>query len=196
MLTVPQRSKVQSLLKDAKTNVSLKGRSFPNGEETWHLFANWLPIAKSLRLTPHVTTTVEDMGKLRTAIYRWTYDPFVQGCAQIAKRFQNTICPHKRSPYLLWLRNEGAIVLGNLQPWGGGMFCGDIVESLNYVFKDNFLTTSSRGGGRKATKEEKDEAMLRHAHERTFLYKEMPRWDGRGRREDEHVVHAQLEVGN
>ena len=44
------------------------------------------------------------------------------------------------------------------------MFCGDIVESLNYVFKDSFLTTSSRGGGRKATKEEKDEAMLRHAH--------------------------------
>ena len=40
------------------------------------------------------------------------------------------------------------------------MFCGDIVESLNYVFTDNFLTTSSRGGGCKATKEEKDEAML------------------------------------
>ena len=61
MSTVPERSKVQSLLKDAKTNVPLKGRSFPDGEETWHLFANWLPIAKSLRLTPHVATTVEDM---------------------------------------------------------------------------------------------------------------------------------------
>ena len=46
------------------------------------------------------------------------------------------------------------------------MFPGDIVESLNYVLEDNFLTTSSRGGGRKATKEEKDEAMLQHAHER------------------------------
>ena len=76
------------------------------------------------------------------------------------------------------------------------MFCGDIFESLNYVFKDNFLTTSSRGCGRKATKEEKDEAMLRHAHERTFLSKEMPRSDGRRRQEDEHVLHAQLEVGN
>ena len=76
------------------------------------------------------------------------------------------------------------------------MFCGDIVELLNYVFKDSVLTTSSRGGGRKATTEEKDGAMLRHAHERTLLYKEMPRWDGRRRREDEHVVHAQLEVGN
>ena len=121
------------------------------------------------------------MGKLLTAIYRWTYDPFVQGCAQIAKRFQNTICPHKRSPYLLWLRNEEAIVLGNLQPLGGAMFCGDIVESLNYVFKDNFLTTSPRGGDRKATKEEKDQAMLRHEHERTFLYKEMPESAALGR---------------
>ena len=37
---VPQRSKVQSLLKAAKANISLKGRSFPDGEETWHLFAN------------------------------------------------------------------------------------------------------------------------------------------------------------
>ena len=195
MLPVAQRCKVHSLLKDTKSNNSLKGRSFPDGEETWHLFANWLPIAKSLHLTPHVTTIVEDMGKLLTAIYRWTFDPFVQGCAHIAKRFQNTICPQKCSPYLLWLRNERATVLGNLQPWGGAMFCGDIVESLNYVLKDNFLTTSSLGGGRKATKEEKDEAMLRHAHEGTFLYNEMPRWDGRRRREDEHVVQAQLEVG-
>ena len=70
MLTVPQRSKIQSLLKDAKTNISLKGRSFPDGEEAWHLFANWLPIVKSLRLTPHVTTIVEDVRKLLTAIYR------------------------------------------------------------------------------------------------------------------------------
>ena len=70
MMTVPQRSEVQSLLKDAKPNVSLKGLSFPDGEETWHLFANCLLIAKSVRLTPHVTTTVENMGKLLTAIYR------------------------------------------------------------------------------------------------------------------------------
>ena len=160
------------------------------------MFANCLLIAKDLRLTPHVTTIVEDMGKLLTAIYRWTYDPFVQGCAHIAKRFQNTICPHKRSPYFLWLRKEGATVLGNLHPWGGAMFFGDIVQSLNYGFKDNFVTTSSRGGGLKATNEEKDEAMLRHAHEGTFLYKEMPQWDEQRRREDEHVVHAQLEVGN
>ena len=30
--------------------------------------------------------------------------------------------------------------------------------------------------------------MLRHAHEPTFIYKEIPRWHGRRRREDEHVV--------
>ena len=84
--------------------------------------------------------------------------------SQFAKRFQKTTCPHKRSPYLLWLCNQGGTVLGNLQPCVWAMFRGDIVESLNYVFKDNFLTTSSPGGGRKATKEENDEAMLRHAH--------------------------------
>ena len=38
--------------------------------------------------------------------------------------------------------------------------------------------------------------MLRHTHERTFLYKEMPLWDGRRRRDDKHVVHAPLGVGN
>ena len=179
MLSVLQRTKAGNLLQKAETNISLKGRAFRDGEETWHLFANWLPIAKSLRLTPHVTSIVEDMGKMLIAIYRWTYDPFVQGCAHIAKRFQNTICLHKRSPYLLWLRNQGAMVLGNLQLLGGAMLCGDIVESLNYVFNDNFLTTSSWGGGCKATKEEKDEAMLQLAHKRTFLYKQMPRWDGR-----------------
>ena len=172
MSPVPQRSKVQSLLKDAKTHISLKVRSFPSWGETWHLFANRLPPAKSFRITTHVTTTVEDMVNLLTVIFRWTYDPSVQGCARIAKKFQNTICPRKRSPYLLWLRNEGATVLGNLQPLGGAMFCGVIVESLNYVFKDKFPTTRSRGGGCKVTKEEENQAMRRHAHEHTFLYKE------------------------
>ena len=76
------------------------------------------------------------------------------------------------------------------------MFCGDIVESLTNVFKDNFLTTSSRAGGRKATKEENNDAILRHAHERTFLYKAMPGGDRRRRQKDEHIVHAQSEVGN
>ena len=76
------------------------------------------------------------------------------------------------------------------------MFCGNIVESLNYVFRDNFPITSSRGGGHDATKEEEDEAMLGHTHERTFLHEEMPPWDGRWRREDDHVVHAQMAVGN
>ena len=108
-------------------------------ESTTRVLKHWLPIAKSLRLTPHVTTTVEDMGKLLTAIYRWTYDPFVQGCAQIAKRFQNTICPHERSPYLLWLRNEGAIVLSNLQPWGGGAcFVATLLSRLTMSLKTTF----------------------------------------------------------
>ena len=119
-----------------------------------------------------------------------------KGVHKLQKRFKTLYVPINVHPTCFGCATRGPSywVICNLG--GGGMFCGDIVESLNHVFKDNFLATSSRGGGRKATKEEKDEAMLRHAHERTFLYKEMSRWDGRRRREDEHVVHAQLEVGN
>ena len=107
LLTVPQRSKVQSLLKDAKTNISFKGRSFPDGEETWHLFANRLPIAKSLHLTPHVTTIVEDMGKLLTAIYRWTRAtprPTMRGATH-----------HHTTPHY----EGGHTPPQQAQPWGG-----------------------------------------------------------------------------
>ena len=119
-----------------------------------------------------------------------------KGVHKLQRAFKTLYVPINDHPTCFGSATRGPSywVICNLE--GGAMFCSDIVESLNYVFKDNFLTTSSRGGGRKATKEEKDEAMLRHAHERTFLHKEMPRWDGRRRREDEHIVHAQLEVGN
>ena len=131
MLTVPQRSKVQSLLKEAKTNISLKGRSFRDGEETWHLFANWLFIAKSLRLPPHVTTIVEDMGKLLTAIYQWTYDPFVQGCGQIAVPINDrSTCfgSATRGPWY-W-------VICNL--WGGACFVATLLSRLTMSFKTTF----------------------------------------------------------
>ena len=51
MLPVAKPCKVQSLLQDAKTNISLKGWSFPDVKETWHLFANCLPFAKSFAST-------------------------------------------------------------------------------------------------------------------------------------------------
>ena len=119
-----------------------------------------------------------------------------KGLHKLQKGFKTLYVPINNHPACFGSATRGPSywVICNL--WGGGMFCDDIVESVNYVFKDNFLTTSSRVGGRKATKKEKDEAMLGHAHEHTFLYKEMPRRDGRRRREQEHVVHAQLEVGN
>ena len=119
-----------------------------------------------------------------------------KGVHKLQKGFKPLYVPINDHPTRFGSATRGPSYLVICNLWGGAMLCGDIVESLNYVFKDNFLTTSSRGCGCKANKEENDEAMLRHAHERTFLYKEMPQWDGRRRREDEHVVHAQLEVGN
>ena len=98
-----------------------------------------------------------------------------KGVQKLQRGFKTLYVPINDHPTFFGSAKRGPSywVICNLG--GEAMFCGDIVESLNYVFKDNFLTTSSRGGGRKATKEEKDEAMLRHAHERTFLYKGMPR---------------------
>ena len=83
-----------------------------------------------------------------------------KGVHKLQKGFKTLYVPINEHPTCFGSAKMGPSywVICNL--WGGAMFCSDIVESLNYVFKDNFLTTSSRGGGRKATKEEKDEAML------------------------------------
>ena len=55
------------------------------------------------------------------------------------------------------------------------MFSGDIVELLNYHFKDHFLCSSARGGG-KGTPMERDTRLVTQGLERLFLAKEMPRW--------------------
>ena len=82
----------------------------------------------------------------------------------------------KRSKYQNILSQyDAAEVLKNLHPWGCGMFCGDIVESLNYIFKNHFLCSSARGGG-KGTSMEGDRRLVTQALERLFLAKEMPRW--------------------
>ena len=91
------------------------------------------------------------------------------------KKFKRTICPTIRSPYLLWLQFDAPGVLKNLHPWGCGMFSGNIVESLNYLFKDHFLCSSARGGG-KGTPTERDTRLVTQALERLFLANEMPRW--------------------
>ena len=56
-----------------------------------------------------------------------------------------------------------------------GIFSGDIVEWLNYLFKDHFCCSSARGGG-KGTATDRDTRLVMQALERLFLPKEMPRW--------------------
>ena len=55
------------------------------------------------------------------------------------------------------------------------MFSGDVMESLDAILKDTFLTATSWGGG-KGTPEEQRIELLFQAMSRAFLYKEMPRW--------------------
>ena len=55
------------------------------------------------------------------------------------------------------------------------MFSGDVVESLNALLKDSFLTATSRGG-RKGTPEERLIELPFHAMSCGFLHNEMPRW--------------------
>ena len=44
-LTPHQRNKAQEVLKKAKTNIALKGKRKPDGEEVWRLLTNWSVIA-------------------------------------------------------------------------------------------------------------------------------------------------------
>ena len=94
-----------------------------------------------------------------------------KGVHKLQRGFKTLYVPINNHPTCFGSATRGPSYWVICKLWGGAMFCGDIVESLHYVFEDYFITTSSRGGGHKATKEKKDEAMLRRAHEHTFLYK-------------------------
>ena len=169
------RDHVQDRLNCAKTKISLKGHASPDEKETWLLLANWRHIGKAMKLPNHVIDVVVQMASLLTALQSWEFNSNALNCKSIAKKFKRTICSTIRSPYLVWLQFDAPEVLKNLHPWGCGMFGGDIVESLNYLFKDHFLCSSARGGG-KGTPAERDMRLVTQALERLFLAKEMPRW--------------------
>ena len=166
------------MLNKAKTNIAWKGRSQSDGEEGWHLLTNWSVIAKVVKLPSQARAVVEQMSVILTHMYRCEFHPEVLKYAAVAKRFQLIICPTVRSPYLLSLRTDAKRVFTSICPWGAAVFCGDIVETINYIHKDSFLRKSARGGGGKDV-HGNHERLLNHAHERGFLYEELPRWDGR-----------------
>ena len=136
---------MQVCLRCAKTKISLKGHSSPDGEETWLLEANWRQIGKAMKLANHVIDVVVRMASLLTAMQSWEFNSNALNCKSIAKKFTRTICPTIRSQYLLWLQYDAPEVLKSLHPWGCGMFSGDIVESLNYLFKDRFSVLFGKG---------------------------------------------------
>ena len=173
------RAEVQRFLTEANTKISLQGKASPKGEETWRLLIVWPAIARLLHVPRCAQKAMIAMGKLCAALYSTYQKPSTLKCAKVARRFQEKICPHLRSPYLLWLRRDARRVLDAIRPWGCAMFSGVVVESLNAFLKDIFLTATSRGGG-KGTPEEQFIELLLQAMSRHFLYKEMPRWGGGG----------------
>ena len=174
-LPLANRDRVQDRHNSAKTQISLKGLASPDGEETWLLLANWRHIGKAMKLPTNVIDVIVQMASLITALQSWELNRNALNCKSIAERFKRTICPTIRSPYLLWLQFDASDVLKNLHLRGCGMFSGDIVESLNYLFKGHFLCSSARGG-RKGTPTDRDTRLVAQALEPLFLSKEMPRW--------------------
>ena len=91
------RARVQTVLNESKTNISLKGKASPDGEETWRLLANWTIIGKTMKLPPKYISIVQEMANLLTAMQSWRYEAAaLSKCKRVARRFQKLICPHKR----------------------------------------------------------------------------------------------------
>ena len=91
-----------------------------------------------------------------------------------------------RSYYFLWLEKHALRVLKGIAPRGLAMFSGDVVESMNAILEDIFLTATARGRGG-GTSTERDARLLLQAMRRVFLHKELPRWVGRAHKAPVHI---------
>ena len=142
------RAEVQRILTEANTKISIQGKASPKDKETWRLLIVWPAIAHLLHVPRRAQKAVIAMGKLCAALYSIYYKPSTLKCAKVACRFQGEICPHLRSPDLLWLRRDARRVLDAIRPWGCAMFFGDVVDSLNAFLKDISLLPRLGEGGR------------------------------------------------
>ena len=70
-LTPHQKNKAQVVLNKAKTNIALRGKSQPDGEEVWWFLTNLSVIAKLMKLPSQARAAVEQMSVLLTQMYRW-----------------------------------------------------------------------------------------------------------------------------
>ena len=100
--------------------------------------------------------------------------------------FRQAILPTVRPYYFLCLEKHVCRVLERNAPWGLAMFSGDVVECMNAIPKDIFLTTTARGD-RGGTSTERDAPLLLQAMCRALLHKELRRCLGRAHKAPVHI---------
>ena len=186
LLKPVRRIKLATLLRRAKTGVVLAGKGAPYGEESWNQLAHWDEIAQLLRVGPNTKKAVADMYMLLQNLYSTRYNAKALKCKRIAKKFRKAILPTVRSYCFLWLGKHARRVLKLIAPWGLAIFSGDVVESMNAILNDIFLTAMARGGGGR-TSAEQDPRLLMQATRGAFLHKELPGWVGRAHKAYVHI---------
>ena len=92
-LPAATRDRVADCLNCAKTKITLKGHASPDGDETWHLLANWRHIGKAMKLPNHVIDVVVQIASLLTALQSSEFNSNAVNCKSIAKKVKGTICP-------------------------------------------------------------------------------------------------------
>ena len=118
LLKPARRTKLATLLCDAKTRVLLTGKGAPDQEESWNLFALWEEIAKLLRLganTKKLLLTCTCCCKTSIAQGTMRKHSSANG---LPKKFRQAILPTVRSYYFLWLEKHAHGVLMVIAQWG------------------------------------------------------------------------------
>ena len=109
--------------------------------------AHWEEIANLLQVGPNTKKAVADMYMLLQNPYTTRYNVKALKGKRIAKKFRQAILPTVRSYYFLWMEQHARRMLKGIAPPELAMFSGDVVESMNAILKDIFLTATARAGG-------------------------------------------------
>ena len=145
----PERRALQKVLDDGKTHFTVGSHSAPDGEDTARILRNWEEISELLPANAGANEAVLDLRELLRALYRtWQSDTPVgpTRCRDVARKFQEFIGGERMS-YMHILEHNVDDLLRHLHPYGLGMFCCDIIESINRLLKRAYADHSNRGGG-------------------------------------------------
>ena len=181
---------VAQILRDYKTGITPKGKAEPDGEESWRLLVAWNQLSQVLYIDSSIDAAVKGMSRTLTVLYQTWHDSLALQIREVARAFRSALCPTSPSPgFFLY---DCKHVVQNIKPYGTGMFCGDLLESANAVFKDMHNNYSNRAGGRGA-KIDLPEASLRvvqQCQNRIALRTELPRWLGKTKAQEVHVAQV------